>query len=900
MQFSIIAAIIAATIGKYPDAVRSEKPATRSFFYVGGRYDDDGDGGHVFRDQMYVEKLAPVNGAWKDTPIVMIHGMAQTGTNFLNKPDGGVGWASRFIQQGYEVYIVDQTFRGRSAWMPGQGAAKLSTLSAEAVEVAFTDSRTHMLWPQAVNHTQWPGSGVRGDPVFDAFYSSNVEFVDNTTYQQTSVQAAGAALLDRIGKPAVLLGHSQGSFMPTLIADLRPELTKSIVLLEAAGPPFKDEIFKFGGEFPRPWGLWDVPITYNPPVKDPKKDLVQKVHAQKDSLSTECILQADEPSPRKLVNLADIPILIVTDKRDVRRRIILSWELLSSVNTKIELRYLSPDPHHKHHSAKRNSIQERAPTRQIYIFAVLDLRESLSNHVSHPFSPPLQPYPYVRNRPCEMEELFSRESRYTIWRILWLWLAQSQKELGIVYRVPNPDDDAFIEERIIEDEAIEQLRRCCNVLPTQASARHMRGLASRHVLDLRAQYHFVTGLDATRSKHWLNLGVTHEYVLENTEQILMARAVDILNTKIAMLLYRLGNFAMDHRDVHCLVYKPDTGTPYLTTVGERISGWAKMFVTLLRDLQILRRNIASAGSQPITSSEEHKISFFGKLSMLQHFEGDQSKCEKLNDLLRRKMGFESCRAKDYSDYRCDINALLGRLCTNLGDTALQIVKYLDHFDSTGQLVEKRASNDGSPVTAQDPAHKQSWILKIAAETLKEVADDFKNPSVSKIYGREEYIMARLFKHAARVVRILQSIVEGLYYDAQGAYIIKWVEMPSMMTSPLVGRLTHRYEDPTTIMRHLDTVCIDEDAMNHPFQLRVGRFIIRLLSHEFFRRHPDDVRNAVLSVLDISQSLILVDEICGQNGIIAMTLQPYREYIREMTAGEARLQPPLMIQAAPGH
>ncbi|KAF5649525.1 adenylosuccinate lyase [Fusarium tjaetaba] len=836
MQFSILAAIIAATIGKYSDAVRSEIPATRSFFYVGGRYDDDGDGGHVFRDQMYVEKLAPVKGAWKDTPIVMIHGMAQTGTNFLNKPDGGVGWASRFIQQGYEVYIVDQTFRGRSAWMPGQGAAKLSTLSAEAVEVAFTDSRTHMLWPQAVNHTQWPGSGVRGDPVFDAFYSSNVEFVDNTTYQQTSVQAAGAALLDRIGKPAVLLGHSQGSFMPTLIADIRPELTKSIVLLEAAGPPFKDEIFKFGGEFPRPWGLWDVPITYNPPVEDPKKDLVQKVHAQKDNLSTECILQADEPSPRQLVNLVDIPILIVT----------VSMSNAGSSST--------------------------ALTR-------------------------------VRNRPCEMEELFSREKRYTIWRQLWLWLAQSQKELGIVYLVPNPDTNdtnALVEERIIEDEALEQLRHCCHVLPYQARAQHMCSLTPDHVLDLRAQYHFVTGLDARRSKHWLNLGVTHEYVLENTEQILMARAVDILNTKIAMLLYRLRNFAMGHRDVQCLVYEPDSRTSYLTTVGERIAGWAKMFGALLRDFQKLRRNIASAGSQPITSSEQHNISFFDKKSMLEHFEGDQSKCEKLNDLLRRKMGFENCRAKDYFDYRCDINALLGRLCTSLGDKALQIVEDLDHFDSTGQLVEKRARNDGSPVTAQNPLPRESPILKIAAETLMRVADDFKKPHVSKIYGHEEYIMARLFKHAARVVRVLQSIVEGLYYDAQGAYTIKWVEMPSMMTSPLVGRLIYRHEDPATILRHLSAVCIDEDAMNYPFQLRVGRFIIRLMSHEFFRRHPDDVRNAVLSVLDISQSLTLVDEICGEDGTIAMRLQPYQDYIREMTAGEVRLQPPLMIQAAPGH
>ncbi|KAF4446285.1 fusarubin cluster-esterase [Fusarium austroafricanum] len=312
MQFSILAAHLAATIGKYSDVVSGEIPATRSFFYAGGRYDDDGEGGHIFRDQMYVEKLTPVKGAWKDTPIVMIHGMAQTGTNFLNKPDGGVGWASRLITQGYEVYIIDQTFRGRSAWKPGQGAEKPKTLSAEAVEIAFTDSKTHMLWPQAVNHTQWPGAGVRGDPVFDTFYSSNVEFVDNTTYQQTSVQAAGAALLDKIGKPVVLLGHSQGSFMPTLIADIRPKLTKSIVLLEAAGPPFKDEIFEFGGKYPRPWGLWDVPITYDPPVTDPKAELVQKVHPAKNNLSTECILQAEDPQPRKLVNLQDIPILIVT------------------------------------------------------------------------------------------------------------------------------------------------------------------------------------------------------------------------------------------------------------------------------------------------------------------------------------------------------------------------------------------------------------------------------------------------------------------------------------------------------------------------------------------------------------------------------------------------------------
>jgi hypothetical protein len=104
----------------------------------------------------------------------------------------------------------------------------------------------------------------------------------------------------------------------------------------------------------------------------------------------------------------------------------------------------------------------------------------------------------------------------------------------------------------------------------------------------------------------------------------------------------------------------------------------------------------------------------------------------------------------------------------------------------------------------------------------------------------------------------------------------------------------------SIMRHLRAVCIDEDGMTLPFELRVGRFLARLTNHEFFRRHAVDVRNAVLSVEDLSCFKKRVDEICGQNGIIAMRLQPYQDYIRDMTAGEARLPSPLAIQAAPGH
>ncbi|KAK2049399.1 alpha/beta-hydrolase [Colletotrichum somersetense] len=293
-------------------SVDSETPYVRSYFYVGGGYVEDGSGGHIFRDQMYVEKLLPVFGVSQSTPIVLIHGQAQTGSNFLNKPDGGRGWASHFVEQGYEVYIVDQTLRGRSAWMPGYGASEPSTYSAEIIQQRFTAVKEYNIWPQAVNHTQWPGTGMMGDEVFDAFYSSNVQFVNNATYQQKTVQDAGALLLDKIGKPAVLVGHSQGGLMPIIIADARPELTKALVLLEPTGPPFQEAIFS--NKSSRAYGLTDIPVAYSPEVVNPATDLVQQTYPAKGESFVHCVLQAEEPAPRQLINLVDKPIILVTSE----------------------------------------------------------------------------------------------------------------------------------------------------------------------------------------------------------------------------------------------------------------------------------------------------------------------------------------------------------------------------------------------------------------------------------------------------------------------------------------------------------------------------------------------------------------------------------------------------------
>ncbi|KAJ0116864.1 hypothetical protein J7T55_010015 [Diaporthe amygdali] len=294
-------------------ASQDEAPMIRSYIQAGGQYAENSAGEHIFQDQIYVEHLVPVHGVTQRHPIVFLHGAAQTATNWLNKPDGGRGWASRFIEQGYELYLVDQPSRGRSTWQPATGPELDPPFAAENLQQRFTASEKYNLWPQAALHTQWNGTGLMGDPIFDRFYSSQVQYTSNLTFQQHKTQAAGAALLDGIGKPVILVGHSAGGQLPIVIADARPGLTAGLILLEPSGPPFENAGVQGNGSA-RAWGVADIPLTYDPPVTDPAVDLVKQTVAALDEDHVNCTLQADSPAPRKLVNLAGKPFLVVTSE----------------------------------------------------------------------------------------------------------------------------------------------------------------------------------------------------------------------------------------------------------------------------------------------------------------------------------------------------------------------------------------------------------------------------------------------------------------------------------------------------------------------------------------------------------------------------------------------------------
>lgn len=301
------AASVSAQSPRLPvPAIDQSAVGARGFFYVGGAYVGE-PGKEIMQGQVYVEVVAPKR-VRRPYPLVLIHGAGQMATNWTGTPDGRKGWADYFVEQGYVVYMIDQPMRGRSAWHPGDGPTRMST--AQQVAFQFTAGAVLGTWPQAKKHTQWPGDGARkgrkGDPVFDAFYASQVETVISAEETQRRNQAAGAALLDKIG-PAILVTHSQSGSFGWLIADARPALVKGIVAIEPAGPPFEATIIGTGKA--RRWGPTDIAITYDPPVTDASEITVEREAAADGPDLFVCWMQ--KAPARQLINLRHIPTMIM-------------------------------------------------------------------------------------------------------------------------------------------------------------------------------------------------------------------------------------------------------------------------------------------------------------------------------------------------------------------------------------------------------------------------------------------------------------------------------------------------------------------------------------------------------------------------------------------------------------
>ena len=145
----------------------------------------------------------------------------------------------------------------------------------------------------------------------------------------------------------------------------------------------------------------------------------------------------------------------------------------------------------------------------------------------------------------EMQFNFSDQKKFSTWRQLWLWLAESEKELGLD----------------ISSEQLAEMRDNINNIDFSLAADQERKV--RH--DVMAHVH-TFGVAAPKAAAIIHLGATSCYVGDNADLIILRDGLDILLPKLGRVISRLADFAGEYRELPTLGFT-HLQPAQLTTVG---------------------------------------------------------------------------------------------------------------------------------------------------------------------------------------------------------------------------------------------------------------------------------------------------------------------------------------------
>lgn len=211
----------------------------------------------------------------------------------------------------------------------------------------------------------------------------------------------------------------------------------------------------------------------------------------------------------------------------------------------------------------------------------------------------------------EMQHIFSQNFKFRTWRRLWIALAKAEKQLGLA----------------ITDEQIEEMERFkddINYDVAEAREKEVRHDVMSHV--------YAFGKQCPKAEPIIHLGATSCYVGDNTDVIIMREASKLVLRKAAQVLRNLSVFAEKYKAMPCLAYT-HLQPAQLTTVGKRATLWMYELTNDIENLEFQLSRLSLLGSKGTTGTQA---------SFMELFAGDEEKVKKVEELIAKEMGFESC------------------------------------------------------------------------------------------------------------------------------------------------------------------------------------------------------------------------------------------------------------------
>lgn len=326
----------------------------------------------------------------------------------------------------------------------------------------------------------------------------------------------------------------------------------------------------------------------------------------------------------------------------------------------------------------------------------------------------------------EMQYVFSNQSKFSTFRKLWVLLAQCEKDLGL----PITDGQIKELESHIDD---------IDFNTAAAIEKEVRHDVMSHVKAYGAQCPGAAPI--------IHLGATSCYVGDNTDIILMDKALEIVIAKTVTVIKNLSQFALQYADLPTLGYTHyQPAQP--TTVGKRATLWIYDLILDLEQLEFARSSLRLLGCKGTTGTSA---------SFLELFEGDTKKVKKLEEAICKKIGIkpQPVSGQTYSRKQDStvIKALAG-LCESAMKFAGDI-RLLQHEKEIEEPFEENQIGSSAMAYKRNPMRSER-ISSLARYVLSLV-------TAPEITAGTQWLERTLDDSAARRIYIPQSFlaVDGI-------------------------------------------------------------------------------------------------------------------------------------------
>ena len=362
----------------------------------------------------------------------------------------------------------------------------------------------------------------------------------------------------------------------------------------------------------------------------------------------------------------------------------------------------------------------------------------------------------------DMARLWGEQRKFSTWRRLWVILAEAEKELGL------PITDAQIAELAAHVDDID-------FAAAQAYEKKLRH-------DVMAHVHAYGDVCPT-ARPIIHLGATSCYVTDNTDLLLMREGLSLIAGRLAGVIDVLASFAQQHRALPCLAFTHlQPAQP--TTVGKRASLWA---YDLVLDLAEVEHRIASLKARSVKGTTGTQASF------LALFHGDHDKVRGLEQLVARKLGFDTSYAVTGQTYSRKIDSQVIDTLSGIAQSASKLATDLRLLQSRKEIEEPfEADQIGSSAMAykRNPMRSERicglsrFVNSLQSSAAATAATQWMERTLDDSANRR-LVIPQAFLAIDAILILLQNVASGLVVYPQVIAKNLAEELPFMATENLL-------------------------------------------------------------------------------------------------------------------